>query len=372
VRGKDSTLRRLAALAIALIATLALAAGPAEAWTKPSTKVTVMTRNLYLGTDLIPIATQPTEAAFEQAATRGFNNVKATDFRKRATLLAREIKRRRPDLIGLQEVALWRTGPKDGIRSNERTVAFDWLALLRRALRRAGLRYRVGGVQREFDFSAPTSAGFDIRLTMRDAILVKRHPGLRLLRSRGENFKNLLTFPIPALGVTVPVKRGWVYADMKLGERRFRLLDTHLEAYGASFRLAQARELIARGGPARSGRRLILVGDLNSDPNGDPSGRGDPAPYNALTSFGVRDSWRLVHPVSKGYECCLKHIGPDGLPDLRDPPPFPADHRIDHVLIKGRVRALAAHRVGLDPRNRTASGLWPSDHGGVVTTLRLR
>jgi hypothetical protein len=51
-------LRRLAALAIAVIATLALRAGPGEAWTKRSTKVTVMTRNLYLGTDLIPIATQ--------------------------------------------------------------------------------------------------------------------------------------------------------------------------------------------------------------------------------------------------------------------------------------------------------------------------
>jgi endonuclease/exonuclease/phosphatase family metal-dependent hydrolase len=365
-------LRRLSAPAIAAIATLALTAGPAEAWTKRSTKVTVMTRNLYLGTDLIPIASQPSEAAFEQAATRGFNNVKATDFRKRATLLAREIKRRRPDLIGLQEVALWRTGPKDGVRSNERTVAFDWLALLRRALRRAGLRYRVGGVQREFDLSAPTSAGFDVRLTMRDAILVKRRPGLEVLRRRGENFKNLLVFPIPALGISVPVKRGWVYADLKLGHRRFRFVDTHLEAYGASFRLAQARELIAHGGPAHSGRRLILVGDLNSDPKGDLSGMDEPAPYDALTAFGLRDTWRLVHPQNKGYACCLKHKGADGLPDLRDPPPFPADQRIDHVLIGGRVRALAAHRVGLDPRNRTASGIWPADHGGVVTTLRLR
>jgi hypothetical protein len=160
--------------------------------------------------------------------------VKATDFRKRAVVIAREIERRRPDLIGLQEVALWRTGPKDGVRSNERTVAFDWLAPLRRALARAGLRYRVGGVQREFDFSAPTPGGFDVRLTMRDAILIKRRPGLRVLRRRGGNFKNLFVVPIPALGVSIPVKRGWVYADLKLGQWRFRFVDTPLEAYGAS------------------------------------------------------------------------------------------------------------------------------------------
>jgi endonuclease/exonuclease/phosphatase family metal-dependent hydrolase len=369
-------LRARIALAVLLVAvaSLGLAAPAADARRqRDTTTLRVMTRNIYLGTDLIPIATTPNRAAFEQAATRGFNNVRATNFPARARLLAREIRSTKPDLIGLQEVALWRTGPKDGVASNERTVAFDWLALLRRALRRAGLSYRVRGVQREFDFSGPTSGNFDARLTVRDVILVKRRRGLRVTRFRGRNFRNVATIPIPALGRTITINRGWVYANARLGRRRFRFLNTHLEAYGASFRLAQARELVARGGPARSRRPVILVGDLNSDPNGDPNGAGDPAPYNAVTGFGFRDSWRRLYPRRRGYECCLDHKGADGLPDLLDPPPFPADHRIDFVLYRGgRLRPRAARVVGLNRRNRTGSGQWPSDHGGLVTRFRLR
>jgi endonuclease/exonuclease/phosphatase family metal-dependent hydrolase len=360
------------AVILVAVASLGLAAPAADAARKPA-KLRAMTRNIYLGTDLIPIAISPNRTVFEQRATRGFNNVRATDFPARARRLAREIRSTRPDLIGLQEVALWRTGPKDGVANNERTVAFDWLAILRRALRRAGLRYRVRGSQREFDFSGPTSGNFDVRLTMRDVILVKRRRGLRITRVRGRNFRNVARIPIPALGRTITINRGWVYADGSLGGRRFRFLNTHLEAYGAPPRLAQARELIARGGPARTRRPLILVGDLNSDPNGNPNGTGDPAPYNAITGFRIRDSWRRLYPRRNGFECCTDHKDANGLPDLLDPPPFPADHRIDFVLYKGRrLRPRAARIVGLNRRNRTASGLWPSDHGGLVTRFNLR
>jgi hypothetical protein len=35
------------------------------------------------------------------------------------------------------------------------------------------------------------------------------------------------------------------------------------------------------------------------------------------------------------------------------------------------VEAVAAEVLGEEPEDRTAAGLWPSDHAGVVATLHL-
>ncbi len=58
--------------------------------------------------------------------------------------------------------------------------------------------------------------------------------------------------------------------------------------------------------------------------------------------------------------------------DLRDDPPPAFTSRIDHVLGKRRrsLRSSSA-LIGDDPDNRTGTGLWPTDHGGVVATLKV-
>ena len=43
--------------------------------------------------------------------------------------------------------------------------------------------------------------------------------------------------------------------------------------------------------------------------------------------------------------------------------------RIDVVLVRGGLTAGGAALVGDDKKDRTASGLWPSDHDGVVATV---
>jgi hypothetical protein len=48
------------------------------------------------------------------------------------------------------------------------------------------------------------------------------------------------------------------------------------------------------------------------------------------------------------------------------------DHTVDHVLSKPGLKKLKAVVTGNKRSQRTPSGLWPSDHGGVVSTLRLR
>jgi hypothetical protein len=45
--------------------------------------------------------------------------------------------------------------------------------------------------------------------------------------------------------------------------------------------------------------------------------------------------------------------------------------RIDLVLFRGGFGTLGAQRIGNSTADLTPSGLWPSDHAGVVTRLQL-
>jgi endonuclease/exonuclease/phosphatase family metal-dependent hydrolase len=342
-----------------------LAAPAAEAVTPPppkAQKLRVMTRNIYLGGDIFLPIPAPNRAQFEQKAGELWDQVRSTNFPARAKLLAREIKQQKPDLIGLQEVALWRRGPngvKDGAATPATQVVYDFRKSLLAELRKAGLRYRVGDSQRETDIEASIDDGYDVRLTMSDVILVKRKKGLKVRKRSSKNFKARIT--VPTQGGQFTSTRGWTAVDASLNGRRFRFLNTHLEAFLAGTRQQQAKELIAKGGPATKRGRVILVGDLNSDRDGLDN--GDPIPYGDLIKFGYRDAW--VAGGGKGFSCCFNS------PLIREAPPAPFDHRIDHILVKPKTKANKARVVGRDPRNR-AGTLWPSDHGGAVVTLTLR
>jgi len=45
--------------------------------------------------------------------------------------------------------------------------------------------------------------------------------------------------------------------------------------------------------------------------------------------------------------------------------------RIDMVFHRGDLTPTTASVVGNQPEDRTPSGLWPSDHAGVVTTFTI-
>jgi len=357
---RTSARRSLAAfLALTALTAIVPAAEAAKAKKKRSTNVTVMTRNLYLGTDLIPIALAPNRPAFEAAASAGFAQVKATNFAARSKLIAKEIKRTKPDLIGLQETALWRTGPKDGTATRAGDVQIDYLALLRKALKQAKLKYSVVRVTNEADIEGPLQENLDVRLTMRDVILAKKRDGMKVRKRGGGNYTAALA--IPTVAGTFTSRRGFAFADLNLNGKRFRFVNTHLEAYGDQFRTPQAQQLV--GGAAGKSGRVILVGDMNSDPNGD-----EPNAFNTLIAAGFTDTWARLHPGDPGLTSGLNA-------DLKDPPspnPFD-DSRIDHVLYKGKIRPLNSTIVGKNPANsRTSSGLWASDHAGVVTKYKLK
>ncbi|HEX6581958.1 MAG TPA: hypothetical protein VF056_00050, partial [Thermoleophilaceae bacterium] len=93
---------------VALVALAIPAAAEAAEKRKGGPKVTVMTRNLFLGADLAPaIEAANIPDAIDGAGTV-WNELQSTKFPERAAPLAREIKRSNADLVGLQEVALWR------------------------------------------------------------------------------------------------------------------------------------------------------------------------------------------------------------------------------------------------------------------------
>ena len=45
--------------------------------------------------------------------------------------------------------------------------------------------------------------------------------------------------------------------------------------------------------------------------------------------------------------------------------------RIDFVLFRGGFKAKRTYLVGVKTRDKTPSGLWPSDHAGIVSKIRL-
>src|SRR5215204_5421632 len=200
MNGTQSNLNRFGLRLILLLAAAVLALPPvASAKPDPTKghggpKVTVMTRNLFLGADLGPAIEAPSIPEAIDGAGEIWNEFQSTNFPERAVPLAREIERAKPDLVALQEVALWRQQiPSDGGApplsplpgaTPATTVVQDFLAILLGELKKAHANYEVVVVQDEFagelpadvDGSDATGTGplsvfgadFDASLTMRD------------------------------------------------------------------------------------------------------------------------------------------------------------------------------------------------------------
>jgi endonuclease/exonuclease/phosphatase family metal-dependent hydrolase len=301
----------------------------------------------------------------------------------RSKLLAEEIASEKPDVVGLQEVALWRSGPleltKVGV-PNAETVDYDFLATLTADLAAAGADYDVVHVQQESDVEGPAFEGSpfagtmqdprDARLTMRDVMLVRGDHGLKVLASGGAQYKTRL--PVDVGGVPFVFIRGFNWADVKAGSMTVRVVNTHLESASSDIALGQAMELV--NGPAKSPHSSVIVCDCNSDPLDhsvkptDPMRTPHSGPYDYIVGRGFTDAWLQWKPANQGWTSGLSEL-------VNDPTPAGFDHRIDMVFAKtasgspvvvDRGTVTGDELSDRDP----ATGLWPSDHAGVVLRLR--
>jgi endonuclease/exonuclease/phosphatase family metal-dependent hydrolase len=385
--------------------------------------VTVMTRNLYLGADILPLAQAASGEDALLAANAVWATVQASHFPARAAAIAREVEEARPDLLALQEVTFWRLGAPMACLAGwpvppaADETALDFLEIMLRALDHEGLHYEVAAQVTSMDAelcigdpSDPASLR-DLRYTDRDVILVRkgvkwRDPALPQAQPlpgfveapvppgpgdrNGGIFAVALESGDPATayftvgGSPDPVFswRGWTAVELERGERWVRVFETHVEDTLAAladaglptwyFQALQDAQLVAVVDavyldPATT-LPTIVLGDFNAyvEP-ADPS----PATYAFLTGgpfplasaldgmSPLRDAWTALHPGDRGFTWGFDEALYSGR----------LLSRLDLVLATPELVPRAIQRTGV--RGRTRTGQHPSDHAGLVATFQL-
>jgi endonuclease/exonuclease/phosphatase family metal-dependent hydrolase len=311
----------------------------------------MVTYNLYLGADLESLLrSNPSTDDAPSAVADTFSAVQATSPEERMAQIASELAAIRPDLVALQEVSLWRTQtPADGTATPADEVAYDFLSLLLDALAMDGLTYAPAIVGENADVEVTADLDgtpTDVRLTDRDVILVNSASTAIAITTTGHgSYTAHLELPTTAFG-TVNIKRGWVSVDANFNGAAMRFIGTHLDTV-SEIAAAQIGELLA--GPVSGPSRRLLTGDFNLTQG--------TLGLSALTTAGMVDEWNRVHPGDPQPTCCQA-------PDLQNDASALTD-RIDYAFSQGKLGASAASRIGVDPTDKTPSGLWPSDHAGV-------
>jgi endonuclease/exonuclease/phosphatase family metal-dependent hydrolase len=335
----------------------------------------VMTQNLYVGADIHRVLLP---GDILQLAAETYQVLGQTDFSERAEALADEIARMQPELIGLQEVSWIRIqSPTDFVfyPPNAEGEVLNYLEILLAALETRGLSYEVAAIVQNADVELPMYAfdelgnitGVDdIRLTDHDVILARDDVDIANPISR--NYAINAQFAVG--GILVEFTRGFVAVDATVRDRSFRFVNTHLEEQGAvwptgdEIQVLQVQELIDEFD--LESVPVILVGDFNSSPEDD-----DTFAYHVIENAGYVDAWKrgLRGRRSRGATCCQQELLTNENSLLFE--------RIDHIFARNHPRETlfslvgAVRVVGDKQKDKTVSGLWPSDHAGVVAKMPL-
>jgi len=332
--------------------------------------VTMLDQNIYVGAEFTNLLTlDPADTNFVRELLLGvaeaYQAIVASDFPRRAQVLAGEIAATHPDLVTLQEVSTLRTQvPGDSLfggTTPATDVQLDYLAILLASLNQHGVHYVPVAIVTNFNWELPMATAdptviADARLTDYDVILARADlpPGhLRVSNPQAGNYQTFLS--LPSLNLGIP--RGWCSVDVTTRGRTFRLINAHLEENSAApIQAAQALELLA--GPAQTPLPVILVGDFNSDANGTDG----TATYGLLTQ-SLADTWSVLHPGDAGLTW--------GHDDRLADPTVEFVWRFDLLLFRGsQIQPLEMWR--LSPQFQATPPLWPSDHAGLVVHLRIR
>lgn len=349
-----------AAIGLSCVMMLAAMAGCAGFGRRPQPPtLTVMTYNVYVGAPPEAILDTKDPTQVPPKVAEFYRTYVASKFPERAAAIAKAVKEAQPHVIGLQEISLVRKqDPADSFTNpgpNAETVESDFSKVVMEALKSEGLSYREAGRVETFDLEMPMATSpttfVDIRLTDHDVILVRSD----VMAADATAAKYQAELPVDDLGVSVP--RGYVAADVTVGGVTYHVVNTHLEHFEPRVRAAQTQELIASLSDETS--PVILLGDFNTPAT-------DGAAYRAIIDAGYQDAWQADSEGS-GDTCCQADDLMNRMSEM--------DQRIDLIFIKGVTlregEAIRTMTVGDTADDRTPSGLWPSDHAGVVAHLPI-
>ena len=357
---------------------LAAAGSAAEAAAKGD--VVVMTWNVYVGASIEDAVSVPSPDQIPFAVAAVWAEIQASDFPARARRIADEIAKYRPHLVGLQEInKFYLQTPSDfdpatfdpGIPATDLVLDFEQEVL--DALAERGLEYdvaiRTENFTLEFPMFDPGSSTYlsDMRLQDHDLLLVRSDVSWG--NAYTKDFEYNLDYT-DILGIPIVTDRGFAFVDAEVQGLAFRFAVTHLEPADILpgnvvhpdvelLQRAQAAELM---GAVAGSLPVIVVGDLNTDAYGS----------STQTYFDFLDAGYVdAHNQSGGWTCCQD----GGLGTW----PSEMDRRVDLILLNGDFGfgrpvsgAVQTLIVGDSRSDWTDGGLLPSDHAGVVATLRLK
>lgn len=332
----------------------------------------VYTQNLFHGGDTGPILTLDFNdvPAVIQEANVFWGDVQASDFPSRAEEIVDELEERMPHVVAFQEV--FDLVVRDAVF--QPVGGLDMLAVVEAEIAERGLPYVTDVVQNNTAVTLPLGfdpalPGISAWLDVTDRVVSLRRSDVDLIETgQGEYAAQ---FPLgPAT-----LKRGWARLSVRHAGATYHFVNTHLEVQQlAPLQAAQTSELLNSVVADLDGV-TIIAGDLNSDAEAGP---GDPSwtsTYDELTGGGFIDVWEASPHRRRngtGFTCC-QDKSLTGAATL--------DERIDFVLVRSsgpgsdrwamRRGLFRSELVGEERRDRTDEGLWPSDHAGIVASLRL-
>ena len=376
-------------------------------------KITVMTQNQYLGANLEPLVTAPTPAAFNEALIYVLQSIGASNYPERVRELAQTIKKNKPDLVGLQEMWSFECTPLDpekeylcGLFGN----AFnDHLELTLEALQEIDAGYYEAATVQNLTID-DLGLGFpvnglpvyltnpqmpDIFVTVKDRDVILARDDVEAVPATydcvrpsfdGCNYYNVAKTKLG--GIDIKIERGFVAVDAIVKGRNYRFVNTHLEVrfpdpsfpQSRYLQSAQASELMGllatQLAPLDS--RLLLVGDINSAPDDAfPAEAGlFLTPYQQFVSGFDLMGFKISEPYHDAWNEKGKGKPKPGLTcceaaDLRNEDSM-HDRRIDVIFSLDVPKKVKAKVLNTKPKDKTESGLWPSDHATVVAKFKFR
>ena len=335
--------------------------------------IKVYSQNVYPGFDIdkVEAALGTSEEAALAALTNALLVFDATNWPERAARMALAISEQHPDVIVLNELVTVRREGFQTVSAFLEGTPFepfapywaqipdanvDFLPVFQEELAKRGLHYELvatlplTSIRIDLPyFPVPVFSQYDDR----DAMFVRSDVRV------GDVAVD--TFAVTLQSVTTQT-RGWIAADLEVHGKPWHVVGTHpAPDWPTDGRTPQITELI--GAVAGVTRPVIIAGDLNLLPGS--------AEYAQLATAGFVDLWTLRNGRSPAeFTCC--HGDDETLRDPNDG----LEKRIDYILARPAsdyaMGPVTFSIFGDNLSERTATGMWPSDHAGLFAGLVLQ